>query len=144
MCMIWDYLKILLVWVDYDIKNNTLKLTQSNAVTHILKRYNMTESNGTFLPMEKGLKLERCMNKELLTKKPYRELIGSLMYLMLGSRPDLCYVISFYSRFQDAATDQHFNPSNEYYATWKPQLTVVMKEEFKIGYHKHLCRCRLC
>lgn len=31
------------------------------------------------------------------------------MYIMLGSRPDICFAISYFSQFQDCATDTHFN-----------------------------------
>ena len=30
------------------------------------------------------------------------------MFLMIGSRPDICYAISYLSRFQDKATDEHW------------------------------------
>lgn len=33
--------------------------------------------------------------------KPYGELIGTLMFLMLGTRPDLCFCVNYFSRFQN-------------------------------------------
>lgn len=47
---------------------------------------------------------------------PFRELIGSLMYIMLGSRPDLCYNINYFSQFQNCYNETH----------WK-QLKNVLK-----------------
>ena len=32
-----------------------------------------------------------------------------VMYLMLGSRPDLCFSVSYFSRFQDCAQTVHWN-----------------------------------
>ena len=32
---------------------------------------------------------------------PYREAVGSLMYLMIGSRPDIAYSVSLVSRFME-------------------------------------------
>lgn len=43
-----------------------------------------------------------------LTDEPYRALMGSLMYLMLGSRPDLCFALGMLSRYQDKATNEHW------------------------------------
>ncbi|XP_075167632.1 uncharacterized protein LOC142239738 [Haematobia irritans] len=40
------------------------------------------------------------------SKFPYRQAVGGLMYLMLGSRPDLAYSIGFLSRTLE-------NPSSE-------------------------------
>ena len=31
------------------------------------------------------------------------------MYIMLGSRPDICFSISFFSQFQALPTKNHFN-----------------------------------
>ena len=38
-----------------------------------------------------NLKFEK---KEVVLNVPYRKLIGSLMYLMQGSRPDKCFAVS--------------------------------------------------
>lgn len=53
----------------------------------------MVECNGVKSPMEKGLQLNR--DHESGCDQPYRELLGSLMYLMLCSRPDICYPVSY-------------------------------------------------
>lgn len=31
------------------------------------------------------------------------------MYIMMGTRPDICFSVSYFGRFQDCATDEHFN-----------------------------------
>lgn len=33
------------------------------------------------------------------------------MYLMLGTRPDICYAVNYFSRFQDKASDEVWNQS---------------------------------
>ena len=47
--------------------------------------------------------------------KPYRELIGSLMYLAVGTRPDIAFAISLLSRFISAPSETH----------WKAALHVL-------------------
>ncbi|XP_075150972.1 uncharacterized protein LOC142225084 [Haematobia irritans] len=44
--------------------------------------------------MEKGLQLQANEEEQKLNR-PYRELLGSLMYLMLCSRPDICYQVGY-------------------------------------------------
>lgn len=44
-----------------------------------------------------------------MTKQPYRELIGCLTYLTLSSRPDISAAVSYFSKFQSAPTDTHWN-----------------------------------
>lgn len=45
-------------------------------------------------PVKKGLKLLPETSVKLLTKQPYTELVGSLMYLVTGTRPDLCFAVN--------------------------------------------------
>ncbi|XP_053691577.1 uncharacterized protein LOC128740091 [Sabethes cyaneus] len=42
------------------------------------------------------------------TTKPYRELVGCLMYVALTSRPDLCAAVNYFSQFQSYPTEQHW------------------------------------
>ncbi|KAK9736902.1 hypothetical protein QE152_g11181 [Popillia japonica] len=42
------------------------------------------------------------------TNEPYRQLVGCLMYLMIGSRPDICFALNYFSRFQDFAKNEHW------------------------------------
>lgn len=70
----------------------------------------MQTCNPVTTPIEIGTKLSKpdeCDGGNIQTQ--YRQLIGSLMYLMLGSRPDLCYSVSYFSRFQDCAGLVHWN-----------------------------------
>ena len=54
-------------------------------------------------PMEKNLQLQE---KEKRIKIPYRELIGSLMYLTVSSRSDLAHSVSYLSRYLDKPSQQ--------------------------------------
>ncbi|POM77904.1 Retrovirus-related pol Polyprotein, partial [Phytophthora palmivora] len=58
----------------------------------------MQTCNGCKTPSTIALKLIKTMcptendKRQLMRSKPYRAAIGSLMYLMLGTRPDLAYL----------------------------------------------------
>ncbi|KAJ8874370.1 hypothetical protein PR048_025218 [Dryococelus australis] len=41
----------------------------------------------------------------IVNAKPYRELVGSLMYACLTTRPDIFAAVNFYSQFQTDATE---------------------------------------
>lgn len=45
-------------------------------------------------------KHEDIEEKTVIELKPYKKLVGCLMYLMLNTRSDLSTVVNFYSRFQ--------------------------------------------
>ncbi|XP_037807715.1 secreted RxLR effector protein 161-like [Lucilia sericata] len=56
--------------------------------------------------MEKGLQLTYNVGNTI--DKPYRELLGSLMYVMLCVRPDICYHVSYLGRFQQNPSEEHW------------------------------------
>lgn len=94
--------------INYDVDKGIVELSQQQYLQSVLKRFRMEDCKDIATPMEYGLKLES--NEDLqLTDKPYRELIGCLMYGMLATRPDLCASISYFSRFQTNAQDDHWN-----------------------------------
>lgn len=90
--------------VDYDKKQGSLRLTQEANIEKLLVRFDMANCNTVKTPVEKGIQLTRTGEP---TTQPYRELLGSLMYVMLCTRPDICYSIGFLGRFQQDPTTQH-------------------------------------
>ncbi|OWY96661.1 Integrase, catalytic core protein [Phytophthora megakarya] len=64
----------------------------------VLERFGMSKCNGCKIPCSADMKLTKAMcaadadEKMLMNSKPYRSVVGSLMYLMLGSRPGLAYL----------------------------------------------------
>lgn len=89
-----------------DRDRQELYIDQSKYALSILEKFGMDQCHPKFIPMEPKLQLERSENSD--SDAPYRELLGSLMYLMLGTRPDLCFAISKLSRYQDCYDEVHF------------------------------------
>lgn len=80
--------------------------------------------------MQANKVLQKCDDHELVTNVPFRELIGSLMYLMLGTRPDLCYAIGSLSQFSE-------NHNMEHWTSCKKILRYIQKtNEFCLVYQK--------
>lgn len=98
--------------IDHNREEGTLKVKQSNYTMKLLKRFNMEKCSISNVPIDPSIVNLNHVNNEQCTKfvdKPYRELIGSLMYLMLGSRPDLCFSINYFSRYQTCYSEQLWN-----------------------------------
>ena len=55
--------------------------------------------------MVTGLRLERATECD---NKPYRELIGGLMYLATTTRPDIAHAVSVLSQFNDYHNEEHW------------------------------------
>jgi len=101
-----------------EIEENSKEVivSQKAYARKLLQRFGMDKSNPVTTPILKedtNLKIE--LNKSDI---PYREVVGALMYLMCGSRPDLAYAVSVVSRKLD-------NPNNEDYARVKRILRYI-------------------
>lgn len=91
-----------------DRKAGFLTVDQRVYVNSALERFGMSNCKPSVIPMEPGLKLEKNKEEKEMTSKPYRELIGCLMYLMVTSRPDICAAVNYFAAFQSCATEEHW------------------------------------
>lgn len=66
----------------------------------------MTESKTFDTPMEDKLHITKEENCNLHV--PYQQLIGSLMYLAVLTRPDIMYSVSFLSQFNNSFNNKHW------------------------------------
>jgi hypothetical protein len=68
-------------------------LNQGNYTVEIRKRFDMLECKSMNTPLETKLKLLVDTSSELVDATMYRQIIGSLMYLM-NTRSDICFVVN--------------------------------------------------
>ena len=65
----------------------------------------MIDANPVSTPAETSL---YSNDEEKLTSNyPFREAVGSLMYLAVGTRPDICFAVSYISRFLENPNNSH-------------------------------------
>ena len=97
--------------IDFEVGNNTIKVHQSKYVQKMLDRFNMTECNTKSIPCDLStVKIEFNNDSQYLDDpRIFREIVGSLIYLMTCSRPDICYVVSILSQFMSKPTVAHLN-----------------------------------
>lgn len=94
--------------IQRDRKQGLMKIDQKTYIKCVLERFGMSECKPSAVPMEPHLKLMKEKNTKEFTTKPYRELVGCLMYLMVTSRPDICTAVNYFAGFQCCATEQHW------------------------------------
>jgi len=84
--------------------NKGMILSQETYMKNLLQKFDMKDCKAVRTPMETNP--VKDLNGECIVDvKPYKELVGCLMYAMLTTRPDLSAAINFYSRFQSNATE---------------------------------------
>ena len=69
------------------------------------KHFGLTDAKPSPTPFASGVKLscddcpKTLLEKADMEKVPYQSLIGSLMYAMLGTHPDIAYAVGAFSKF---------------------------------------------
>ena len=92
--------------ISRDRHAGTLSLCQSRYAQKVIDRYGLTHAKGMSTPMDPGIDLTESAAP---CKQPYREAIGSLMYLMVGTRPDLAFSIGTLAKFVENPSELHWN-----------------------------------
>ncbi|GFW24360.1 retrovirus-related Pol polyprotein from transposon TNT 1-94 [Trichonephila clavipes] len=77
-------------------KDNSITINQKGYARKILKCFGFEECKPVATPMLKDCRLQKSETKN--SDFPYRQAVGALMYLMVGTRPDLAYSVGFLSR----------------------------------------------
>jgi hypothetical protein len=89
--------------VKRDRRRRTIRLSQSRYSSDILERFNMTDVKSASTPMDehKSLMTDNDLHTESQLRgadqSQYLQAVGSLMYLMVATRPDLAYAIGVIS-----------------------------------------------
>ena len=97
--------------IDFTITDSFIKMDQSSYVSKILSKFAMQDCKLKLIPCDPSApKLDFEENsQDYENPRKYREIVGSLIYLMSCTRPDICYVVSLLSQHLAAPTDAHFN-----------------------------------
>ncbi|GBM59319.1 Retrovirus-related Pol polyprotein from transposon TNT 1-94 [Araneus ventricosus] len=90
-----------------NVKNGQITMSQSKYIGNVLEKFNMQDAKTVKSPLDPSVKLtnEMCPKTESekaeMSLYPYRSLIGSLMYLAICTRPDICHTVSYLSQFNE-------------------------------------------
>ena len=95
--------------IDFKVSKGMIKLNQSQYIDKLLDRFKMADCNPKSIPCDLSTaKLDFDVQSEPLENpRLYREIVGSLIYLMTCTRPDICYVVSVLSQHMAKPTNAH-------------------------------------
>ena len=91
-----------------------LILSQSHYIEKILKNFKQDDSSPTRTPLDVNLHLSKNNGKSI-SQQEYAQAIGSLMYVMNCTRPDIAYAVNKLSRYIS-------NPGSDH---WKAIVRVL-------------------
>ena len=117
--------------INYDNQEHRLRISQKAYVETVLKRFSMQDCKPVLTPMDPKKILQQCQNEsDKMDDKSFRALVGSLMYLLLGTRPDIAYAVGCLSQHLEKPTQEHWTAA-------KRVLRYLQKtKEYKLTFEK--------
>ena len=92
-----------------DCSKQTISVDQTHYIQCILKHFDIQTFLPTFTPLPTDTILTVNPKKESDTSLTthYQQVVGSLMYAMLGTRPDICFAVNHLSQYGSNPTHNH-------------------------------------
>ena len=100
--------KFLNIEIEYNMKFGYMILSQKEAIGKLIQKFKMENCSSVQTPIVNSKELYQSSPDVLQENIPYRQLIGSLMFIMLASRPDICFSVTLLSRFLENPTPIHW------------------------------------
>lgn len=88
--------------------DGSILLNQQRYIEDIIHRFNLKGATTKSTPLPPGCNLIRGTKDEETTDQPYLQALGSLMYAMLGTQPDLAYAVGLLSQFSSHPLPTHW------------------------------------
>lgn len=85
-------------------------LTQEKYARSVLEKFGMSECKPMATPMEQNCKLikREKIDVDFMSKIPYQNAIGALMYLAVTTRPDIAFSVNYLSQFNNNYSNEHW------------------------------------
>ena len=106
--------QILGMEITRDRKAKKLWLSQERYVERVLERFNMKEAKPVSSPLSNQFQLSRRLcptnqeEKDKMAGIPYSSAVGSLMYAMVCTRPDIAHAVGVVSRYLSNPGREHW------------------------------------
>ena len=125
-----NYFLGLQIEVDQD---NNIFVHQAKYANEIVKRFKVEYSRPASTPCDPSI--YKIDPEGPATKNDFRSLIGSLLFLSCGTRPDICFATAYLSRFLDRCTEEHWEAGIRVlkYIKGCPNLGIKFKSNSKEG-----------
>lgn len=98
------------VKITRDYKNNEIFLDQESYIDQVLRNFGMENCKTVNTPMESKVNADKVLNSDInLSNLPYQNLIGSLMYLAVLTRPDIAFAVNYLSQFNNNYSEYNWH-----------------------------------
>jgi hypothetical protein len=114
--------------------DNKITISQQRTIEELAIEYHLENCKpNTLTPMASNLDLVHF--DEFDPNLPYRNLLGSLLWLARGTRPDISFAVGYLSQFCHSYGEEHFNAARrvlKYLIATKDRTLVLPKINHKV------------
>nr|GEX41313.1 retrovirus-related Pol polyprotein from transposon TNT 1-94 [Tanacetum cinerariifolium] len=134
--------KILGMEIIRDRSRKILRVSQSGYISKILNNFRIDNGKSVQMPLGGNFKLSlkdcpiRDCDVERISKVPYVNAVGSLMYLMVCTRPDIAHAVSIVSRYLVNPGKNHWEAVKWILKYLRGTANVGLIYETNCGNHK--------
>jgi transposase InsO family protein len=106
---------ILGIKIARNFPQGTIHLSQTDKCDDLISVYGQSKAMGRTTPLEPGIRFSKSMCPETVSDKTeaqtkkYRAVIGSLMHIMVCTRPDIAAAVGILCRFMENPGQEHWN-----------------------------------
>ena len=94
--------------LERNLEEGTLKLSQTQYIQRTLEKFGMADSHLVSTPLDPNVKLIKLLDMEHYDIPDYRSAISSLMYMAIGTRPDISFAVQHLSQFMSNPAPAHW------------------------------------
>jgi hypothetical protein len=99
-----------LLGIKIDFTDQAITLSQETYIDKVLDRFGMKDCNPVSTPLDANVQLRAGLPEQRINDiSLYQQIIGSLMYAVTGTRPDLAYAVTHLSQFNSSPTKVHLS-----------------------------------
>jgi hypothetical protein len=99
-----------------DLEKHSIAISQTALIDRVVNQFNQSDANPLDTPMVPGLQLRRPDKSTVVppdvedwaVRTPYRSLVGCLMYLAVGIRPDIAFAVGRLASFLNCYRPEHW------------------------------------
>ena len=102
------------IQVQRDRTSKTISLSQTAYIDSLVKRFNLTDAPPLSTPIDPNALLTKDQSPSTphqfddMRNVPYREIVGSLMYAAVGTRPDITFAVTALSQYLQNPSRLHW------------------------------------
>jgi len=110
--------------ISRDRDKRLIMLSQQAYVNTVLQRFNMSDAHPKLVPFAPGTVLVKRDENEDQADVPYMELLGSLLYMSVWTRPDISFHVSCLAKYMSSPTMHH----------WKTGMNILRYLVYTMSY----------